>query len=100
MKLANSIKINSSIQNVFYWLEDPNRAMQWMTSVTKTEMTHETEEIVGSTFREYIQENGKGTYMQGVVTAYEIDSRMAMHLEGDYNIVDVEYLLEEKDGSC
>ena len=65
MKIVNTIEINATADRVFGWLEDPNRAMEWMTSVTKGEIIEETSDIVGTTFREYIEENGRGTEMRG-----------------------------------
>ena len=89
MKFVNSIDIDVTAEKAFSWLEDPNRAMEWMTSVKKGEIIEETPEIVGTTFCEYIEENGRGTEMGGAITACDKNSRLAFHLEGDFNIVDV-----------
>ena len=75
MKVANTINIRSTPEKVFYWLEDPHRAKRWMTSVTKTEIIKETSTMVGTTFREYIEENGRGTEMHGVVTEFVLDEK-------------------------
>ena len=96
MKIVNTIEINATADRVFGWLEDPNRAMEWMTSVTKGEIIEETSDIVGTTFREYIEENGRGTEMRGVITACDKNSRLAFHLEGDFNTVDVVFSLAEE----
>jgi hypothetical protein len=98
MRIINTIEIKATVSAVFGWLEDPNRAMEWMTSVTKGEIIEETPEIVGTTFREYIEENGRGTEMRGVITACDKNSRLAFHLEGDFNIVDVVFTLKEETG--
>ena len=98
MKVLNTIEIKNTAEKVFYWLEDPCRAMEWMTSVTKTTIIQETPNMVGTTFREYIEENGRGTEMHGVVTNFVLNKRIAFHLEGDFNSVDVDFTLEEKDG--
>lgn len=43
--------------------------MTWMSSVTKTEILNETPDMVGTTFREIVAENGQGTELHGVITA-------------------------------
>lgn len=99
MKISNTIKIKSTPEKVFYWLEDPSRAMEWMTSVTKTEIIKETSNMVGTTFREYIEENGRGTEMHGVVTDFVLNQRLVFHLDGDFNSAEVDFVLEEKEGT-
>ena len=51
--------------------------------------------MIGTTFRETIEENGSGVEMQGVVTDYRENQSLAMHLSGKYNVVDVEWRIEE-----
>jgi carbon monoxide dehydrogenase subunit G len=98
MKIVNRIDVRATPEAVFHWLEDPERAMQWMTSVTRSEIIKETPSRVGTTFREYIEEDGRGTEMHGVVTEFVSNERFAVHLEGDFNSVDVSFSLEEKAG--
>ena len=95
MKISNTIEIRNTPENVFYWLEDPNRAMEWMTSVAETEIINQTPNRVGTTFRETIQEKGRGTEMRGVVTSFVPNKGLAFHLEGKYNAVEVHYTLHE-----
>ena len=45
-----------------------------------------------------MEENGRGTELRGVVTDFVPNKRMAFHLEGDFNIVDVTFTLESHDG--
>jgi hypothetical protein len=98
MRVSNIIEIQSSSKKVFYWLDDPNRAKKWMTSVTKYEIIKETTNRVGTTFREYIEENGRGIEMIGVVMEFVSNERFAVHLESDINSVDVSFILEQKGG--
>jgi len=63
MKLSYTVNINSTTEKVFYWLKDPERAMMWQTSVSKTEILHETPDIIGTTAREIIEENGRSVEM-------------------------------------
>ena len=98
MKVVNIIEINATPEKVFYWLEEPDRAMQWMTSVTRSELIKETPNRVGTTFREYIEEDGRGIEMHGVITEFVSNERFAVHLESKLNSVDVSFALEEKGG--
>jgi uncharacterized protein YndB with AHSA1/START domain len=98
MKISNTIEIKSTPEKVFYWLEDPDRAMEWMTSVTKAEIINETPNMVGTTFIEYIEENGRGIEMHGVVTDFVSNKRLAFQLDGDFNSVEVDFTLEGKEG--
>jgi uncharacterized protein YndB with AHSA1/START domain len=99
MKISNTIEIKTTPENVFYWLEDPERAMKWQTTVTKYEIIKETPQKVGTTFTEYIEENGHGTEMRGILTGFVPNKMLAFHLEGDYNTIDVNFTLKEKEGT-
>ena len=94
MKVSCSIDISSTPETVFHWLGRPEYAMVWMTTVSKTEMLHETPDMVGSTFREYVEEDGQGIEMQGVVTGYVPNKSISFHLDSRVNTVDVDYLIE------
>jgi len=99
MKISHSILIGKPPDKVFYWLEDGDRAMEWMTSVTKGEIIEKTPDMVGTRFRETVEENGAGTELIGVITEFETNRRLAFHLEGKYNTVDVAYSLQEREGN-
>lgn len=96
MKIINTIDIQSTPEKVFYWIDDPDRAKEWMTSVTEGEILHETPERVGTTYREVIEENGRKTEMHGVVTGFSKDKMISFHAEGKYNSVDIIFVLEKK----
>lgn len=98
MKLHFEIEIAAPPEKVFYWLENPERAMQWMNSVAGGEILHKTEGWVGTTFRETVADEGGSTEMQGVITEYQANHSMGFHLEGKYNDADVRYLLEPMEG--
>ena len=72
--------------------------MVWMSSVSKTELLLKTSDMVGTTFREIVEEDGRGTELHGVVTAYRPNQLIAFHLRGEFNVVDVEFRLEEIEG--
>ena len=96
MKITYAMKIKTTPEKVWYWLGTPERAMVWQTNVSKTEILQRTPNWIGTTFRETIEENGKGTEMEGVVTDYRENQALAMHLSGKYNVVDVEWHIEER----
>jgi uncharacterized protein YndB with AHSA1/START domain len=98
MKISLALDIERPPAEVFPWLSDPERAKRWMTSVSSTEIVHETPERVGTTFRERVEEDGRGTELTGVITAFEENRLIAFHLEGDYNDVDVSYRVAPTDG--
>ena len=96
MRILNKININAPPEAVFYWLEDPRRAMKWMTSVSHTKMLEEKPEMVGTTFVETIQEGGRSKELHGIVTDFVRNNRLGFHLEGDLSISHVTFTLEEK----
>lgn len=97
MKIINKIEINTSREKVFCWLEDPDRAKQWMTSVTKSEIVNKTPNKVGTTFKEYIEEDGNGIEMEGIITEFIPNKEFAVHLESKVNLVDVSFVLNENE---
>jgi len=96
MKYQYAAEIKATPEKVWYWLGTPERAVMWQTNVSKTEILKETPNMIGTTFRERIEENGNGTEMEGVVTDYRENQALAMHLSGKYNVVDVEWRIEER----
>ena len=95
MKVNNAIDLNCTPEKVWYWLGDPERAVKWQTNISKTEILNKTPDWVGTTYRERIEENGRGVEMQGVVTEYTENKLLGMHVSGKYNVVDVKWRIEE-----
>lgn len=98
MIIQNAIEIDAPAKRVFYWLEDPERAMRWMTSVSKGEVLEEVPGRVGTKFREVVEEGGKGLEMTGEIAAWEENHRIGFHLESKVNTTDVEFILVEQGG--
>ena len=96
MKISNTIEIKATPEKVFYWLEDPERVKKWQTNVTEYKIIKNMQNKVGTTFTEYIEENNRRTEMRGIVTEFVPNEKLAFHLEGDYNIVDVNFKLTAK----
>ena len=95
MKIYSTLEIKSTPKVVFGWLENPEKAMMWMTSVAGGEILHETADRVGTTFREVVEDENGSIEMQGMITGFDADKSIAFHLESKVNIVDVEYCIEE-----
>lgn len=95
MKISYSIDISSNVETVWSWLGTPERAMVWQMSVSETEIIKQTPDMIGTTYRETITENGKSTDMYGVVTDYKENQKLAMSSSGQYNTVNVEWQLKE-----
>ncbi len=95
MDITSSININSKAGIVFSWLASPEKARQWMRSVAETEILHETQERVGTTFREVVAEEGGRIEMQGSITGFEQDREISFHLFSKIHELDVDYRVEE-----
>ena len=91
MKISHSIEIERSPEEVFTWIKDPERAKEWMTSVSEGEMLTGDPNTVGSTFREVVRDENGETEIHGVVTGFEENQMISFHLSGEYNTVDVEF---------
>ena len=97
MKISSTIDIKGTPQEVFSWLENPEKAMAWMTSVSGGEILHETPDRVGTKFREIVEDESGSIEMHGMITGFEENKSIAFHLESKVNIVDVEYRVEKND---
>jgi len=95
MKLSFSIDIESSPEEVFSWIKDPEKAKEWMTSVSEGEMLSGDPNTVGSTFREVVRDQNGETELLGVVTGFQENEMISFHLSGKYNTVDVEFRVEK-----
>jgi uncharacterized protein YndB with AHSA1/START domain len=93
MKVVNKVEISASPEKVFYWLEKPERAKQWMTSVSRSEYIKKTPNVVGTSFREFVEENGYEIEMKGIVTEFKPNKVFAVHLESELHSADVQFVL-------
>ena len=101
MRIKHEMIINCSPERVFYWLSDPNRAMKWQTGVADFEILNEEPGMVGTTFREWIEEDGKRVEMCGKVTEFVENEKISMSLSGKFNSVDVKFVLKKiESGTC
>jgi uncharacterized protein YndB with AHSA1/START domain len=96
MKITNEVEIEATPAEVFYWLEDPDRAMEWTTSVKEWRIIQEIPNRIGTTFCETIEEDDHVLKMRGVVTEFVPNKRFGVHLESDLNSVDVSFTLDPR----
>jgi uncharacterized protein YndB with AHSA1/START domain len=94
MKISSSIDIRSTPEVVFGWLSRPEKAMEWMTSVSRTEILEEKPGLVGTAFREVVQDESGALEMRGVVTACEPPRSISFRLASRLNALDVTYCVE------
>ena len=91
MKITLIVDIFSPPEDVFPWIAEPEKAMQWQKGVKGGEIIKETPEKVGTTFREEMEEDGKSIEMYGEITDYLQDKLIAFRLESKIHCVDVSY---------
>jgi uncharacterized protein YndB with AHSA1/START domain len=94
MDFTYSIEIDRTPQSVFTWIEQPEKARLWQTTVAATELLHESPGMVGTTFREVVAVGGRGLEMLGVVTRYEAHKAIAFHLDSRNHSLDVDDRVE------
>jgi uncharacterized protein YndB with AHSA1/START domain len=98
MKIVNKVEIMAAPERVFYWIERPDKAKQWVTNVARSEYITKTAERIGTTFREYVEEGGQGIEMMGIITEFQPNRLFAVHLESDLHTADVSFVLKGEDG--
>jgi len=82
-------------ERVFPWIAEPEKAMQWQKNVKGGKIIKANPEIVGTTFEEIIEEDGKSLKMNGTITQYVKNKIIGFHLVSKIHEVDVCYILEE-----
>ena len=97
MKISISKEISKPAVSVFTWIEEPEKAMKWQQNVKEAEILLNKPEVIGTTFKETIEERGKCLEMYGTVTKYVKNKLIGFHLKGRIHEVDVCYYLDEFD---
>jgi len=95
MRIVYEAQIMRPPQLVFPWIAEPERAMKWQKNVKEGEIIVEKPEIIGTTFREVIEEDGNTLEMHGIITKYVENRMMGFHLASRIHEFDVDYSLEE-----
>jgi uncharacterized protein YndB with AHSA1/START domain len=100
MQFVFSILINRPPADVFPWIDDPERAMQWQKGVKKGTILYETPERIGTTFTEEMEEDGRSLEMTGRISGYRPGELISFHLESKIHRVEACYAVAgEGDGS-
>ena len=94
MKIRYSNEISCSPEEVFPWIAEPEKAMRWQKNVKGGEIIIDKPEIIGTTFKEIIEEDGNALEMQGAITEYQPDHLIGFHLNSRIHEFDVRYLVE------
>lgn len=94
MKITTSIDISSKPNDIFTWINNSDKAVHWQKGVKASKMIKETSEIIGTTFTEELEENGKSLIMSGEITAYVPDKLISFQLESKIHKVYAMYSVE------
>jgi len=95
MRLSCSTEISRPPEIVFPWIAEPEKAMEWQKGVKGGEIITSKPEVVGTTFKELIAEDGNELEMLGEITGYTPNRFMSFHLNSRIHEFDVSYSLEE-----
>ena len=80
---------------VFPWISEREKAMKWQKNVKGGEIVINKPEIIGTTFKEVIEEDGNSLEMYGIITKYIKNKIIGFHLESKIHEFDVSYSVEE-----
>jgi hypothetical protein len=94
MRIAYEDEIAKPPEVVFPWIAEPEKAMKWQKNVKGGEVIADRPEIVGTTFREVIEEDGHTLEMRGTITRYVKNRTMGFHIVSKIHEFDVSYSLE------
>jgi uncharacterized protein YndB with AHSA1/START domain len=82
MHISHSAIIRRTPPVVFSWIADPAKAAQWQPDVVDYEITSQTADVVGTTFREQLGDEGRSMQMHGRVIAFDPGRQIAFDLRG------------------
>lgn len=99
MEIHCLIEILKPPECIFPWIAEPEKAMQWQKSVKSGEIIINKPEIIGTTFKEEIEEKGKRLVMSGEITDHQKNRKIQFHLKSKIHELDVSYTLFKKNGS-
>ena len=94
MKLSYSISILCEPQTVFPWIAEPKKAMLWQTGVNEEVIIEEKLNMIGTTFKEKMEEDGNSLEIIGEITRYINNKLIAFHLKSKIHELDVVYSIE------
>ena len=94
MKIVFESEINQSPELVFPWIEDPEKAMRWQKNVKGGEIIENNPDIIGTTFKEVIEEDGNSLTMHGTITKYAKNKMVGFHIDSRIHEFDVTYAVQ------
>lgn len=95
MRITYENEILKPPEIVFQWIAEPEKAMKWQKNVKGGEIILNRPEIIGTTFKEVIEEDGNSLEMYGIITKYIKNKIIGFHLESKIHEFDVSYSVEE-----
>ncbi len=100
MNIKHEIEISKPPEEVFPWIANQDKAMQWQKNVKGGEILVETPERIGTTFKEIIEEGGNELEMHGYITEYIEGETIGFHIESRVHSFEVRYSVDGiEDGS-
>jgi carbon monoxide dehydrogenase subunit G len=82
MRIDYSMELGCTPDQLWPYLEDPQRQKQWMKGLLENTATSEGPQRVGSTFRMRIKEGGKVAEYDGQITGYEKNRYLGIRMWG------------------
>jgi hypothetical protein len=95
MRITYANEILKPPECVFPWIAEPDKAMQWQKNVKGGEIIINRPEVIGTTFKEEIEEDGNSLEMYGIITKFIRNQIIEFHLESKIHKLDVSYSVEE-----
>ncbi len=96
METFGSVEINRPIEEVFDYTM--NHATEWSNIMVEHEMLHETEDVVGSTFRIVTEDRGRRMDFEGEVTYHRPPTASSIVMRGKQFNLEVAYQFEDLGG--
>ncbi len=96
MKISYEYEILQSPELVFPWIAEPEKAVKWQKNVKSTEIIKNTPEMIGTTFKEVIEEGKSVLEMNGTIIKYIPNRLIGFHLVSKIHEFDVDYSIEGK----
>ena len=98
MRINFAVEVVGEPDEVFPWIDNPEKAMLWQTDVKKGEILRKTPEKIGTTFIEEMEEDGNRLVMRGEITGYVRNQMITFQLESKIHKLDVCYSITGAEG--
>ncbi len=91
MRISCEERIEAAPAAVFAWIAEPEKAMRWQGDVKEQEIITAPPGVVGTTFREVVEDGSGRLEMRGKITRYVENEVMTFHLVSRVHELDVTY---------